>query len=79
MIDPKLIAKAKAELEKIKREEGLSPADKELLRRYPKHTLEAARLIDSTQSACGIPGCRCAFDLIRLQEVEGYKITDEHT
>jgi len=51
MIDPDLIAAAKAQLAKhnIDRLTASLPlADRELLKKYPKHTLAAARLIDST-------------------------------
>jgi hypothetical protein len=51
MIDPDLIAAAKAELAKL----HLSPEDRKLLKKYPKHTLAAARLIDST------PLCRATL------------------
>ena len=51
MIDPDLIAAAKQQLAKhnIDRLTASLPlADRELLKKYPKHTLAAARLIDST-------------------------------
>ena len=46
MIDPELIAAAKRQIEILK----LSPEDQELMKKYPRHTLAAARLIDSVQS-----------------------------
>lgn len=51
MIDPELIAAAKAQLAKLRTAEiirGLPPEDQQLLKKYPKHTLAAARLIDAT-------------------------------
>ena len=47
MIDKKLIEAAKLELKRLK----MSPADCELSKKYPKHTLEAARMIDAVQAA----------------------------
>ena len=82
MIDPQLVAAAKAEMAKLKKAEAiaqLSPEDQELIRKYPRHTLAAARLIDSTPSPRGLTGCRCAFDLIQLQERSNFHITDAHT
>ncbi len=52
------LAKAKAELEKMQADEmtrDLPACDRELLRKYPKHTLAAARLIDAT------PLCRATL------------------
>lgn len=53
MIDPELVAAAKTEMERLKKQAAiakLSPEDQELMKRYPRHTLAAARLIDSVQS-----------------------------
>ena len=58
MIDPALIAAAKRQLAKhnIDRITKNMPADdRALLKKYPKHTLAAARLIDST------PLCRATL------------------
>ncbi len=58
MIDPDLIAAAKAQLAKHQTAmltRNLPLADRELLKKYPKHTLAAARLIDST------PICRATL------------------
>ena len=75
MIDPTLIAAAKAEIAKCQ----LSDEDKALQRKYPRHTLEEARLIDSTPLCTGVPGNRSAFDLIRLQETANFHIPHNHT
>jgi hypothetical protein len=51
MINPALIAAAKRQLAKYNIDRltaSLPLADRELLRKYPKHTLVAARLIDAT-------------------------------
>ena len=56
MIDPELIAAAKAEIAELQKQSALaqlSTEDLELMKKYPKHTLAAARLINST------PVCRC--------------------
>jgi len=82
MISPELIAAAKAEIAKLQKEAAiaqLSPEDQALMKKYPRHTLAAARLIDSTPLARGITGCRSAFDLIQLQERNNFHITDDHT
>jgi hypothetical protein len=58
MIDPDLVTAAKAQLTKMKLDaitRNLPLADRELLKKYPKHTLAAARLIDST------PLCRATL------------------
>jgi len=82
-LSPEEIAKAKEELKKMNHESylrSLSEADRELLRKYPKHTLEAARMIDNTQLAPCVCGCRNAFDLIRLQETGNqFHISGDHT
>lgn len=57
----------------------LSEADRELIKKYPRHTLEAARLIDSTPLASGIPGNRDSFYLIREQETNCLHIKESHT
>jgi len=57
----------------------LSEADRKLIKKYPRHTLEAARLIDSTPLASGIPGNRDSFYLIREQETNGLQIKESHT
>lgn len=75
MIDPVLIAAAKAEIEKCK----LSDEDKKLQAKYPRHTLEDARIIDATPLCTGVPGNRNAFDLIRLQETANFHINTDHT
>jgi len=81
-LSPEEIAKAKAELAKMHHQaylNSLSPADRELLRKYPKHTLEAARMIDATPLTPCVCGCRSAFDLIRLQETGNFHINGDHT
>ena len=53
MIDPKLLAAAKADMARLQMDEltrDMTPADRLLRMKYPKHTLAAARLIDSVQS-----------------------------
>lgn len=50
-ITPEEIATAQAQLRKMEIDavtRNLPTADRELLKKYPKHTLAAARLIDST-------------------------------
>jgi hypothetical protein len=82
MIDPELIAAAKAEIAELKNQSALaqlSDEDRELMRKYPKHTLAAARLIDSTPAPRGLTGCRSAFYLIRLQETSNFHISADHT
>lgn len=64
---------------------GLSPEDRELLRKYPKHTLEQAREIDATgpqlpkdhggQSLGYISG----FEQLRHQERGNYHLGGDHT
>ena len=51
MIDPALIKAAKAQLAKMQTDaitRNLPADDRLLLKKYPKHTLAAARLIDAT-------------------------------
>ena len=53
MITPEELAAAKAQLAKHNIDRitrNLPEDDRELLKKYPKHTLAAARLIDSVQS-----------------------------
>jgi hypothetical protein len=64
---------------------GLSHLDRELLRKYPKHTLEQAREIEATgpqmpkdhrvQSLGYVSG----FDLIVGQERGNYHLSGDHT
>jgi hypothetical protein len=82
MIDPELVAAAKTEMERLKKQAAiakLSPEDQELMKRYPRHTLAAARMIDSTPLQRCVPGMRDAFYLIRKQETANFHITDDHT
>lgn len=58
---------------------GMTEEDISLLRKYPLHTLAAARLIDSEPLQPPIRGCRCAFDLIRRQETSNHRISGQHT
>jgi hypothetical protein len=54
MIDPELVAAAKVEIERMKLKkiiDNLPEEDRELMKKYPRHTLAAARLIDSAQAA----------------------------
>jgi len=82
-LSPEEIAKAKAELAKMHHQsylDKLPEADRELLKKYPKHTLEAARMIDATPLTPCVCGCRSAFDLIRLQETGNqFHISGDHT
>lgn len=55
----------------------LSAADRELIRKYPRHTLEAARLIESTPADLGI-GHLSGFDRLVAQE-KGRSIKGDHT
>jgi len=77
MIDPELIAAAKAEIAEMKKQSAiaqLSPEDRELMKKYPRHTLAAARLIDSVQRARPpladhvIHDCGEDFQFIQYQE-----------
>lgn len=54
MIDPALIAAAKKQLARHQtamQNKNLPEDDQQLLRMYPKHTLAAARMIESAQAA----------------------------
>lgn len=82
MIDKDLVAAAKVDLARLKATGGaieLSVEDRMLLKKYPKHTLAAARLIDATPPPRGLTGCRCAFDLIQLQERSNFHLSGDHT
>jgi len=82
MIDPELIAAAKAEIAKLQKEAAiaqLSPEDQALMKKYPRHTLAAARLIDATPLQPCVPGMRDPFYLIRKQETHNLHITKNHT
>jgi hypothetical protein len=57
---------------------GLSDEDRELLRRYPRHTLEQAREIFDCMSPTSGGGFTDGFTKIRLQEY-GHKLGGEHT
>jgi hypothetical protein len=64
---------------------GLSEADRELLRKYPKHTLEQAREIDAVgQRLPSDPrlqdlGFVSGFDKILGQERGNYHLSGDHT
>lgn len=58
---------------------SLSAEDRELVRKYPRHTLEAARLIEATPCRNGIPGNRDSHYLIRKQETHCLQINGDHT
>jgi hypothetical protein len=64
---------------------GLSESDRELLRKYPKHTLEQAREIDAVgQRLPSDPrlqdlGFVSGFDKILGQERGNYHLSGDHT
>ena len=64
---------------------GLSEADRHLLRKYPKHTLEQAREIDAVgQRLPSDPrlqdiGFVSGFELIVAQERGNYHLSCDHT
>jgi hypothetical protein len=64
---------------------GLSEADRELLRKYPKHTLEQAREIDAVgQRLPSDPrlqdlGFVSGFELIVAQEERNISLGGDHT
>ena len=76
-ITDKEIELAKKAIEHLKYAH-LSPEDAMLAKKYPKHTLAAARYIDSAPDARPLTGCRCAFELIQLQERSNFHLTDTH-
>ena len=81
-LSPEELAEAKAAIDKLRRENlisSMSKEDQELMRKYPKHTLEAARMIDATPLTPCVCGCRSAFDIIRLQETGNFHISGDHT
>jgi hypothetical protein len=73
-IDPNLIAQAKRELKLIQDQKRYSPEDLDLIRQYPKCTLQAARYIDAYSSPAPSGGCEDAFHKLRRQETHGMKI-----
>ena len=84
----KEMALAKRKLQRMREEQilayrmsdpDLSASDRELMARYPRHTLAAARLIDNAPLEHGIPGNRDSFYLIRKQETDGITIGGSHT
>jgi hypothetical protein len=82
MIDPDLIDAAKRDMDRMKMKSilaQLKPEDQELLKKYPKHTLAAARLIDSTPTPRTLTGYQSAFDLIQLQERSNLHLSGDHT
>jgi hypothetical protein len=82
-LSPEELEKAKAAIDKLRRENlisTMSKEDQELMRKYPKHTLAAAREIDATPLDCPMSGLRSAFDLLRLQETgRPIHISGDHT
>jgi hypothetical protein len=64
---------------------NLSESDKELLAKYPRHTLEEAREIDATRSPIPLRhsdqdlGFVSGFELLRKQESNNLQITGDHT
>lgn len=87
MMTPREIELAKQAAARLLRDRapGLSPEDRELLRKYPKHTLEQAREIDATgpqlpkdhriQSLGFVSG----FEQIVEQEEWGVNLGGDHT
>lgn len=86
-MSPRELQLAKQAAAKILRDQaqGLSDADRELLRKYPKHSLEEAREIEATgptvpkqhdgQSLGFISG----FEQLRHQERGNYHLSGDHT
>lgn len=82
MIDPRLISAAKRDLARIRANGDttkLSDEDRALLRRYPKSTLAAARLIDNAPLQHGIPGYSSGFEKIVAQERGNFHLSGDHT
>lgn len=80
-LTPEELEQAKRELARINRiKPWMSPNDIALLKKYPKHTLAAARYIDSAPDPGSIRpyGCRCAFEMIRMQEDLGIHLDSNH-
>ena len=70
---PEELAEAKLQLERMKRRQpgamlsGLSPADALLAKKYPRHTIEEAREIDSATREPMI-GISSGFEFLEWQE-----------
>lgn len=80
MMTPREIQLAKQAAARLLRDRapGLSPEDRELLRKYPKHTLEQAREIDATGRQSW-DGYTSGFDKLIAQE-RGFKpLSGDHT
>lgn len=87
MMTPREIELAKQAAAKLLRDRapGLSPEDRLLLRKYPKHTLEQAREIDATGPQ--LPkdpriqplGYISGFEQLRHQERGNYHLGGDHT
>ena len=84
-LTPEEIATAKAELAKMRQSPSLSEEDKLLMAKYPRHTLEQAREINSTQPS--VPrqhpgqdlGFVSGFDRIVAQERGNFHLGGDHT
>ena len=79
MLTPEELAAAKRAIAKGRPPlEGLSEADKRLLKKYPRHSLEQAREIDGTPLQ-NIPGFSSGFEKIRAQERGYFHLSGDHT
>jgi hypothetical protein len=76
-LTPEEIAEAKRQLAKMKPQ--LSEADKRLMKKYPRHTLEQAREIDVTQPPCAALGFTSGFEKIIAQERGNFHLSGDHT
>jgi len=82
MIDEALISAAKRDIEKLTREKmmaQLCEEDRELMRKYPKHTLAAAKLIDATPVNPPVAGYTSGFEKIVAQERGNCHLSGDHT
>lgn len=82
MIDPELIAAAKRDMDRLRLRaaiENLSPEDRMLMMKYPKHTLAAARLIDSTPTPHVETGYTSGFEKLIAQERGNFHLSGDHT
>jgi hypothetical protein len=76
-IAKRYLARRKVEMinQERMRDPNLSDDDRALMRRYPKHTLEAARLINATPRTVAVPRIEhhmheCGEDFLAIQRQE---------
>ena len=76
-LTPEELSAAKRQLAKMNA--NLTDEDRELMKKYPRHTLEQAREIDATQPPCAALGFTSGFQKIIAQERGNFHLSGDHT